>query len=493
MHASQKFQGAKPPRIPTRSGIVQQPTQVAPIKRLANNTPVTKTRASTIVKSQSAYNIPRTSTVTVTAPVVSQMKKSISEQDLVNVVPRTQKSRFGFVKKSVDLAAVREDPPHVSPVKPAASSRISGAWKKNGDDLVDERDRRELILTQNELLQIVFTNQLFNEIIQSNRQLQTARFGKLHRAAYRIINDINNLQETRKKAVVDKIVGNIIKTLGETLSKIVRLFNDYDQKQQTLDICLSNKLDRLHIQSVVNDITDENKENWNRTCDRLIELIEANELAQMNTMDLETYSKLIHELDSTIDSYKHTISNYKHVISASEKAMLQFNNNITSKRFRSENSSIHYHSTLSDNLLSCPFCTFNTNSQVDFDFHNHIHHQHICSQCLHVFPNYFLLDLHMDEVHNTYSRIRSYRCLIESCSKIFSNIEQRFQHINDEHHSTKNRHLNDIFILFSNQKMNEMKNKEQDKKFGCDSQKTFIRNSRLRPRQFIDMNWDGDE
>ncbi len=87
-----------------------------------------------------------------------------------------------------------------------------------------------LILAQNELLQIVFTNQLFNEIVQSNRQLQTvnqkiwiwflkktksfkARFGKLHRAAYRIINDINNLQETRKKAVVDKIVGNIIKTL----------------------------------------------------------------------------------------------------------------------------------------------------------------------------------------------------------------------------------------------------------------------------------------
>ncbi|CAF2866135.1 unnamed protein product [Rotaria sp. Silwood2] len=339
MHASQKFQGAKPPRIPTRSGIVQQPTQVAPIKRLANNTPVTKTRASTMVKSQSAYNIPRASTVTVTAPVVSQMKKSISEQDLVNVVPRTQKSRFGFVKKPAELAgltfnfyqsflfysylAVREDPPHVSPVKPVASSRISGAWKKNGDDLVDERDRRELILAENELLQIVFTNQLFNEIVQSNRQLQTARFGKLHRAAYRIINDINNLQETRKKAVVDKIVGNIIKTLSETLSKIVRLFNDYDQKQQTLDICLSNKLDRLNIQSVVNDVTDENKENWNRTCDHLLELIEANELAQMNTMDLETYSKLIHELDSTIDSYKHTIANHKHVVSSSEKAMLQ--------------------------------------------------------------------------------------------------------------------------------------------------------------------------
>ncbi len=32
--------------------------------------------------------------------------KSISEQDLVNVVPRTQKSRFGFVKKPGELAGM---------------------------------------------------------------------------------------------------------------------------------------------------------------------------------------------------------------------------------------------------------------------------------------------------------------------------------------------------------------------------------------------------
>ncbi len=49
-------------------------------------------------------------------------------------------------------------------------------------------------------------------------------------------------------------------------------------------------------------------ENWNGTCDRLIELIEANELAQMNTIDLQTYSKLILELDSIITSYKQTIA-----------------------------------------------------------------------------------------------------------------------------------------------------------------------------------------
>ena len=76
--------------------------------------------------------------------------------------------------------------------------------------------------------------------------------------------------------------------------------------------------------------------------------------------------------------------------------------------------------------------------------------------------------------------------------KDFLILEQRTQHINDEHH-TQNRYLNEIFSLFSNQQLIEMKNKEQDNKFGCDSQKTFLRNPRLKPRQFIDSNWDGDE
>jgi len=171
---------------------------------------------------------------------------------------------------------------------------------------------------------------------------------------------------------------------------------------------------------------------------------------------------------------------------------MEIDPSISSKRLRTEDSSINSHSFLSDDLLSCPFCKFHTNSQVDLDFHNHIHHQHLCSQCLHVFPSYFLLELHMDEVHNNYSTIQSYRCLIETCLERFSNIEQRSQHINANHH-TKNGYLNEIYSLFSNQQLSEMENKEHDNKFGCDSQKTFLRNPRLKPRQFIASNWDGDE
>ena len=48
-------------------------------------------------------------------------------------------------------------------------------------------------------------------------------------------------------------------------------------------------------------------ENWSQTCDRVTELIESNELAQMNSMDLQTYSKLIRDLDSTIEQFKQAI------------------------------------------------------------------------------------------------------------------------------------------------------------------------------------------
>jgi len=110
-----------------------------------------------------------------------------------------------------------------------------------------------------------------------------------------------------------------MKSLGDILGKIIRLFNDYAQKQQILDVCLSNRLDRLNIQCVSNDIGEESKENWTR----IIDLIKTNELTQMNIADLATYSKLILELDTIVASYRRTISTHKHVVSSSEKAMLQ--------------------------------------------------------------------------------------------------------------------------------------------------------------------------
>ena len=114
-----------------------------------------------------AYNIPRASTVTATAPIVSQMKKVCGNWlylcsaecraniCLVDQRTRSSQRRSTCTKISIwfrqetrrtdrfdeekqlcpsglifSLLAVREDAQHVSPAKPVASSRVSGAWKK---------------------------------------------------------------------------------------------------------------------------------------------------------------------------------------------------------------------------------------------------------------------------------------------------------------------------------------------------------------------------
>ena len=166
----------------------------------------------------------------------------------------------------------------------------------------------------------------------------------------------------------------------------------------------------------------------------------------------------------------------------------------SSKRFRSEDSSIDCSpSSPSDSLLCCAFCSFTTAQQDDLDFHHHIHHQHVCSQCSSIFPSYFLLDLHMDEVHNSYCPTRSYRCLIELCAKRFPTVDQRWQHVCDEH-PTKNRHFNELHLMFSTASNEEKSNKSSaEKKFGCDSEKTFRRQSRAKPRHFVDPHWDGED
>ena len=147
---------------------------------------MTKTRVSTMVKSQcssfaamvtmnsslgfvlAAYNIPRSSTATASAPIVSQMKKVCSNllyssstaclttPRLVDQRTGSRQCRFSYPEVSLwfrqearrtprwneeeplfrqrtftlSIPAVREDAQHVSPAKPAASSRVSGAWKK---------------------------------------------------------------------------------------------------------------------------------------------------------------------------------------------------------------------------------------------------------------------------------------------------------------------------------------------------------------------------
>jgi len=173
---------------------------------------------------------------------------------------------------------------------------------------------------------------------------------------------------------------------------------------------------------------------------------------------------------------------------------VDFDDTGDSKRFRTEDSSKSCSSADSistTSRFSCSFCSYTSENQADLDFHHHIHHQHLCSQCKKFFPSYFLLDIHVDEMHNSYSRLSSYRCLIESCSKTFNNLDQRLTHMSNEH-SIKDRQMNDLLLLFENQKINS--NDSSKQKFGYDSEKTFVHHRRLQPRTFPQSShWDPED
>lgn len=167
-----------------------------------------------------------------------------------------------------------------------------------------------------------------------------------------------------------------------------------------------------------------------------------------------------------------------------------------SKRVRSENSTIDRCSESNDDDedFSCRFCPFYGQNKADFDFHHHVHHQHVCSQCLYILPSYFLLELHVEENHCS-SRQTFYRCLIENCKNTFPTRELRFQHLNEEHKSIKDRFWRNIFMDFSktNDQLSQNQSKTIETKFGWDSTKTFYRNSRLKPRSLIENHWDPED
>jgi hypothetical protein len=62
-------------------------------------------------------------------------------------------------------------------------------------------------------------------------------------------------------------------------------------------------------------------------------------------------------------------------------------------------------------------------SLLDFEAHYEMKHRNKCEECSAVFPTARLLDMHIEEHHDSYFRARAerepmYRCLVEGCPKV---------------------------------------------------------------------------
>ena len=106
-------------------------------------------------------------------------------------------------------------------------------------------------------------------------------------------------------------------------------------------------------------------------------------------------------------------------------------------------------------------CQFASNCWIEYEEHYMNNHVHICSECLedmqsaaritsrnqrvqclaHTYPSQYLLDLHMEERHCAFFRLKNeksgdrgvYSCLVEGCRDKFKNDEKRCEHLREVH------------------------------------------------------------
>lgn len=85
-----------------------------------------------------------------------------------------------------------------------------------------------------------------------------------------------------------------------------------------------------------------------------------------------------------------------------------------------------------------PGCTFAAESLLEYENHYNSCHRYACSECKKNLPSPHLLDLHIQETHDSFfavlaERKPSYCCYIEECREKFNNSEERLQHCIKDH------------------------------------------------------------
>ena len=87
------------------------------------------------------------------------------------------------------------------------------------------------------------------------------------------------------------------------------------------------------------------------------------------------------------------------------------------------------------NIQSCR-CSFRT--AAEYASHYAVQHRHRCETCSAVLPNIRLLELHIQERHDSYfaamaARKPSYKCIVQSCSTTFWTKQERAVHLQTIH------------------------------------------------------------
>ncbi|CAG9559312.1 unnamed protein product [Danaus chrysippus] len=123
-----------------------------------------------------------------------------------------------------------------------------------------------------------------------------------------------------------------------------------------------------------------------------------------------------------------------------------------------------------------PGCKYTTDSLLDFENHYNATHRYSCSQCKKVLPSPHLLDLHVQEKHDSFFAVMalkkpSYCCYIEDCKEKFQNADDRMDHCTKVHKLPKD---------FRYHQKSQKKNKKPDSSMDIDNEQTSQKEKKFR-------------
>lgn len=106
-------------------------------------------------------------------------------------------------------------------------------------------------------------------------------------------------------------------------------------------------------------------------------------------------------------------------------------------------------------------CTATFQSLLDFEMHYNTNHRYVCAECKKSLPNPRLLDIHIQETHDSFFRVLSakqpmYLCFVSECEIKFNDPAERMAHCVSVHKFPKNFRYNQTPRSKKEDKKNKM-------------------------------------
>ncbi|XP_045454167.1 protein lethal(2)k10201 [Melitaea cinxia] len=151
-----------------------------------------------------------------------------------------------------------------------------------------------------------------------------------------------------------------------------------------------------------------------------------------------------------------------------------------------------------ETTCTVPGCNFTVTNLLDFENHYNSSHRYSCSQCKKVLPSPHLLDLHIQEKHDSFFAVMaakkpSYSCYTEECKEKFMTAEDRLNHCVKTHKLPKD-------FRFDQKPKQKTKNKKNQNSMEIDkesSQKekkfTFNNSKQIGFKKFFIKKFTNDE